>query len=598
MNLSPASPPSAHVLRHLLGLAAPFWGPMLLAALLGFLTVGSSIGLMATAAWIISMAALRPSIAVLQVAIVGVRFFGIARGVCRYAERLASHHATFKLLAGVRVWFYAALEPLAPARLMQFRSGDLLSRLVADVNTLEDFYVRAVAPPLVAALVTGLMLVFMGSFAAVLAPVLLAFLLLGGVGGPLLTRRLSRAPGRELVQARADLNAALVDGVQGLADVVACGASGRQLARITDLSAALIERQRRLARIDGFQSALGVGLVSLATGAVLAAAIPRVEGVNLAALALAAIASFEAVLPLAGAFQTLEGCLAAAGRLMAIVEGVPPAVSDPPVPSPEPEGFDLAVENLSFRYPVSKDEACLVPTPDPFALENISFTARPGQRIAVVGPSGAGKTTLVNLLLRFWDYQTGRITLGGHDLRACRADDVRARFGVVTQDAHLFNTTIRENLLLARPDAAEDQIVAAARQARIHDFIAGLPEGYDTFVGEGGLALSGGERQRVALARALLKGAPILLLDEPTASLDAVTGRAVLEMLLAAAGDRTVLLITHRLDGLEGVDEILVLDRGRIVERGRHAELIGRGGLYARLWEAQNRLFATEMAGP
>ncbi len=575
----------AAALRHLLRLAAPFWRWIALSVLLGFLTVGSSIGLMATAAWIISKAALGPSIAELQVAIVGVRFFGIARGVFRYAERLATHNTTFHILARLRTWFYAALEPLAPARLLEFRSGDLLSRIVADVDALEDFYVRVVAPPLVAGLVLLLMLAFMGSFAWELALALLAFMLLAGLGAPLLTRRLGRAPGREAVWARAALNAALVDGVQGMADLVAYGQGPRRRAEVARLSAALVAAQQRMAWIDGLQAALGVLLVSLATVMVLAVAIPLVEGVNLASLALATIASFEAVLPLPGAFQVLEGNLESARRLLGIVEGVPPAVSDPPRPLPPPGRYDLVVEGLSFRY---------APT-EPPALDRLSFAVREGQRVAVVGPSGAGKTTLVNLLLRFWDYQEGRILLGGVDLRACRQDDVRALIGVVAQHTHLFNATVRDNLLLARPGATQDEVVAAARRARLHDFVASLPQGYDTYVGEQGLALSGGERQRVAIARALLKDAPILILDEATANLDPVTEREIMAAIHALTEGRTTLIITHRLAGLEAVDTILVLDRGRIVERGGHADLLARGGTYRRLWEAQHRLLA---AGP
>ncbi len=586
------------ILRRLLSLAAPFARWIALSTLLGFLTVGSSIGLMASAAWIISKAALGPSIAELQVAIVGVRFFGITRGLFRYLERLASHHTTFKLLAEIRVWFYEALEPLAPARLMCFRSGDLLSRLVADVDALEDFYVRALAPPLVALLVSGLLLVFMASFAPVAAAVLLIFLLLAGLGVPLLALRLGREPGRALVRARGDLYAALVDGVQGLADVVAYGAGDRQAAHLADLSGRVLARQRRLTWIDGLQNGLGVGLVGLAAAVVLAAAIPRVDGVNLASLALATVAGFEAVLPLAGAFQALEGSLASAGRLVEMVEGAAPAVLDPPEPLPVPtDALPLVVDGLSFRYPsndvnVRRDDRPVVP--DPLVLDDVSLTVQPGRMTAVVGPSGAGKSTLVNLLLRFWEYEQGRITLGGLDVRALRADDVRAQFGVVPQHAHLFNTTVRENLLIARPDATPAQVEAAARAAQVHDFIAGLPGGYDTYVGEGGLALSGGERQRIALARALLKDAPILVLDEPTANLDAVTAAAIMDTLTGLRAGRAMLIITHRLAGLEAADDILVLDRARAVERGRHADLLTAGGRYARLWMAQGKLFAGE----
>ena len=322
-------------LRRLLALAAPFWREMLLSTLLGFLTVAASVGLMAASAWIIAKAALQPSIAELQVAIVGVRFFGIARGVFRYLERLVSHDTTFKLLTRLRVWFYAALEPLAPARLMQYRSGDLLSRIGADVDTLEDFYVRVIAPPLVAIAVAGLAALFLGSFAPLLAGIALAGMLLLGLGVPLLTRSLGRAPGRALIAERAALNAALVDGLQGMAETVAYGAQAARLDQVRQGSARLIRRQQTMALIDGLQAGLGVLVVSLTMLAVLAAAIPRVAGVNLAALALATVAAFEAVIPLPQTFQFLESSLEAARRLMAVVEGVQPAVverTSPPGP--------------------------------------------------------------------------------------------------------------------------------------------------------------------------------------------------------------------------------------------------------------------------
>jgi ATP-binding cassette, subfamily C, bacterial CydC len=571
----------AHTARRLLRLAAPFRWWMALAALLGFLTIGSSIGLMTTAAWIIASAALHPPISDLGLAIVGVRFFGITRGVFRYLERYVAHQTTFRLLARLRVWFYTALEPLAPARLMQFRTGDLLSRIAADIDTLENFYLRAVGPPVIAALVGLVMMVFMGAFDLWLAGSLLFFLLLAGVGVPVVTRALGRGPGQALVTTRSDLNAALVDGVQGMADLLAYGAHERHAEHIDALSRTMQRQQARMARIAALNSALLSLLAGLAAVATLLIAIPlvtagRLDGVLLAVLALATITSFEAVQPLPQAFQHIEGNLTAARRLFDVVDAAP-AVTDPPHPRPIPDAPPaLRVEHLRFRY-----------TPDdPPALDGVSFTLPPQGTVAVVGASGAGKTTLANLLLRFWNYDTGRITLYGHDLRAYRQDDVRAQFGVVRQHTTLFNGTVRDNLLLARPAASHDDLVQAAQRAEIHAFITALPQGYDTWIGEQGLALSGGERQRLAIARAILKDAPLLLLDEPTANLDTVTARAVLDTVFTALADRTTLLITHRLAGLEAADTILVLHAGRIVERGRHATLLQRdGGTYRRLWE-------------
>jgi ATP-binding cassette subfamily C protein CydCD len=577
------------VSHRLLQQAAPFAPWMALAILLGFATVGSSIGLLTTSAYLIARAALHPSIADLQVAIVGVRFFGIARGLFRYLERYVSHHTTFRLLARLRAWFYEALEPLAPARLLQFRSGDLLARIVADVETLENVFLRVIAPPAVALLVALLAGFLLGRFDPRLAGVLLSFLLLAGVGLPLLTRALGGGAGRRLVQVRAELNSTLLDGIQGMADLLAFDQVGRHLERLRSLGGELGSLQGQMAHIGGLHGALAGLLMNLATLGVLAVAIPLVssadlDGVYLPLLALAVIASFEAVLPLPQAFQYLENSLEAARRLFDIVDAEP-AVSEPLAPAPAPSSYSLRVENLRFAYDPG----------EPPSLDGVSFELPHGGQTAVVGPSGAGKSTLLHLLLRFWDYESGRILLGGRDLRAYRQEDVHRLVAVVSQRTHLFNATVRDNLLLARPDATTAEMIHAARQADIHDFIQSLPQGYDTPVGEQGLRLSGGQRQRLAIARAILKDAPLLLLDEPTASLDAITERQVMGTLQTIMTGRTALVATHRLVGLEAADEILVLRAGRIVERGCHQELLQVGGLYHRMWQLQTQVLADQI---
>ncbi len=576
-------------LVRLLALAVPLRWWVVLSVLLGTAAIGSSVGLMTTSAYIIASAALQPPLADLQVAIVGVRFFGIARGVFRYLERLVSHNVTFGLLARLRVWFYRAAEPLAPAHLQQHRSGDLLSRFVADIETLENFYVRVIAPPLVAALISLGTALFVAHVDPHLAVILLCFLALAGIGLPTLTQVLSRTPGRQIVVVRAALNAELVDGIQGLADLVAFGQAGRHRERVQALTRELSHVQMRLARVESLHSALSALLASLAVLAVLTRAIPLVSqgdlsGVQMAVLVLAVLASFEAVLPLPLAAQNLESCLEAGRRLFAVADTSPP-VRNPVVPLPLPEDRSLTVRSLRFCYEPGT----------PPALDDISFTLAPSSKLAIVGPSGAGKSTLINLLLRFWEYDQGEILLGGCDLRRIDPDDVRRAFSVVTQHTHLFNATIRDNLLVARPDADEAALVRAATLAQLHSFVESLPLGYDTWIGEEGVRLSGGERQRLALARAVLKDAPIFLLDEPTANLDTLTEHAVLQAILAAADDRAVLLTTHRLVGLEAMDEILVLHRGRVAERGSHADLIRQpGGLYRRMWELQNQVLAFE----
>ncbi|MBI5566018.1 MAG: thiol reductant ABC exporter subunit CydD [Chloroflexi bacterium] len=580
--------------RRLLQLAAPFKGWMALSVLLGAITIGSSIGLLATSAWIIATAALQPSVADLAVAIVGVRFFGIARGVLRYLERLVSHHVNFSLLAKLRVWFYAAIEPLAPARLMTYRSGDLLSRIVGDIETLQNFFIRVIAPLLVALVIALAAMIFFAAFDVSLAIVIVTFMILIGVIVPLGVQRLSRATSRRLVAVRSELNVTLIDGLQGAADLIAFGRERDQAKLVSALSVELAQLQGRMASITGLHTALGVALTNLALWSVLLIAIPlvreaRLTGIDLAVLPLAALACFEGALALPLAFQYLETNLEAARRLFEIVDAEESTAKTRRREEETVDSFassrlrgrvaELNIRDVSFRY--NADE--------PLALNKVSLSVKTGQRVAIVGASGAGKSTLINLLLRFWDYAAGSIMLNGLELRDADPDDVRRQFGVVSQTTHLFNATIRENLLLARADATEAEMITAAQQAQIHDFIQALPLGYDTPVGEQGLRLSGGERQRLAIARAMLKDAPIVIFDEATANLDSVTERKVWQALRALMADRAVLIVTHRLIGLEEADEIIVLQQGCIVERGRHAALIDRAGVYYRLWLRQQQ---------
>jgi ATP-binding cassette subfamily C protein CydCD len=586
-------PAGFSTLRRLLGFLKPYTVWVALAVLTGFATILSSIGLMTTAAYIISAAALHPSIADLQVAIVGVRFFGIARGLFRYLERYVSHQVTFRLLARLRVWFYAALEPLAPARLMSFHSGDLLARILNDIQTLESFYVRVVAPPLVAVLVGLTTCLFLARFSARLALALLLFMTIGGVGIPLLARRLGRRPGEQAILQRAALNVALVDGIHGMADLLANGRAQDQQGRVENLSQELAQAQRRMANVGGLQGALSSFSANIGMWVVLVLAIPlvhsgQVPGVSLAVIALAALTSFEATQPLPLAAQFLESNLQAARRLFELVDARP-AVVDPPAPLPLPtairsKGFDLAVQHLSFRY--------LAFHPENEALHDLNFNLPAGAHLAIVGPSGAGKTTLVNLLLRLWDYQEGEIWLAGLDLRRFRADEVRSLMSVVSQNTDLFNASLRDNLLIARPGASRAQIEAAVEDAQLQDLVKSLPQGLDTWVGEQGLRLSGGERQRLAIARALLRDTPMLILDEATSNLDAITEQQVLQAIRELMGGRTALTITHRLVGLEEMDEILVLNHGECVGRGTYDELLAAGGLFRQMWDLQTGLLA------
>ena len=575
------------VLGRLLGFLRPFAGWTALSISLSVATLLSGIGLLGTSAYLIASAALHPSIAALQVAIVGVRAFGIGRGVFRYLERLASHSVNFRLLARLRVWFYRALEPLAPARLEQERSGDLLNRITGDIDTLENFYVRAVAPPVAAAIVTAGMGWFTGRYHPALGALLAAGLLLAGIGLPLLTHALSRAAGKAESRARSALSAALVDGIQGLPDLLAFNAADRQAARLSTLSREHSQAHLRMAWGGSLGNAVGLLLTNLTLWALLWTAIPLVttgaiSGVDLAVLSLLALASFEAVTPLSLAAQNLESCLQAARRLFELVQAQP-AVTDPAQPLPAPTSMALQARDLTFHYAPEQ----------PAALRNVTFDLPPGKRVALVGPSGAGKSTLARLLLRFWDCPPGSLLLDGQDIRAYANNDVRAKIALVDQTTYLFNATLRSNLLLANSEADEAALWKALRGAQLESMASQLPQGLDTWLDEGGARFSGGERQRVAAARALLRDAPLLILDEPAANLDAHTGRLLLDGLLEASPGRSLLYITHWLAGLERMDEVWVMEEGQITTRGTHIQLLAQGGWYARAWQAQQSVLGS-----
>jgi ATP-binding cassette subfamily C protein CydC len=571
-------------------LAFKWW--MVVAVLLGAGTVGASIGLMATSAYLISAAALHPSIAALNVAIVGVRFFGIARGVLRYLERLTSHTVSLRLLTALRVWFYNALEPLAPARLQQYHSGDVLTRAVTDIDTLQDFYVRVLAPPLVAVVIALGMGAFLWLFDARLAMVLWLAWLIAGVGIPAAVQRATRNIARAWVAARADMHAQMVDAIQGIADLTAFGQCATIHTRANATSQRYASAQMRMARINALQAGASDWLANLTLFLVLGIGVAAVNaqefsGVYLATLALATAAAFEAVTPLPQAAQALENSLAAGQRLFEFTAPPPtktaPRYALPASPKAQPRGTTL-LELRHARFAYANGE--------PNALDDISFTLARGEKIAIVGPSGAGKSTLVNILARFWDLDAGEIFLRGAPLRELAPENARAQISVIAQRTYLFNASARENLRLAKPDATQDEIERAAQRAQIHAFLQQLPQGYDTPIGERGAALSGGERQRLGVARALLRDTPLWMLDEPTAQLDAANERALLHEIFDACADRGLILLTHRLADLARMDTILVLDRGRIVERGTHDELLKQCGLYARMWTLQHQTMA------
>lgn len=531
----------------------------------GWMLLGAGFAVAATAAGMALLGLAGGMVAGVAVggAAIGIgwlRALAVARTGGRYLERLTTHEATFRVLADLRLWFFERAIPLAPARLGGWRGGDLMARLVSDIDALDGLYLRLLTPAVVALLAAAGVTVMLGSLSWALAGLALGLMAIAGIGVPALAERAGRRTGAGQVAAAARLRVAVVDLVQGMADLAANQALGRQaeaIAAAEDAHEAALRRQAGIAAVSGAASQLLAQLALVAVVLGIAALGPAVTGASAVAVAvLVTLAAFEAVAPLPLAWQLLGRTRAAARRVLEVAEATP-AVLDPPAGRRRavPASTAVAFEGVHFSYPRAARPA----------LDGVDLAVPAGGRLGIAGPSGAGKSTLLALLLRFEDPGAGRITLGGVDLRDLAVADLHARIGVLSQATAILAGTLRENLEIAAPDAGDAALLDALGRAGLETFAAALPDGLDTWLGEAGVAVSGGEARRIALARVLLKDAPLLLLDEPTEGLDAETERAVLAALEPAMAGRTVIAISHRPAPLAAMQRVVRLEGGRVV---------------------------------
>ena len=567
------------VWRRLFQLVRPWRGELALTFLLGLAHHSSIIGLSVISALLVGQVITGGELTVLLV-LLGV-FVPLA-AFFTWAESWVAHDLAYRLLAEMRVDVYNKLDPLTPAYMVRRRSGDLLSIVGGDVELVEFFFAHTITPAFVAILVPAGVLATLAFVAWPIALVLSPFLLAVAIS-PFMAQKRSEGLGDELRSQLGDVHAHMVDSIQGMREISAFGQGPARTAEMVDNSWRFAHFQLRFLKERAFQIGFIEGMTALGGLAVLTmGAWLMTEGeISRPQLILSVILSVAAFAPISDIARTIKQLmetLAAARRLFVVHDEPVPVVDGPGVQAHE-NGLLPAIsfDHVGFSYGLGEAQA----------LHGVSFDVQAGQTVALVGRSGAGKTTCANLVMRFWDPGEGHVRLSGHDLRDYELDDLRRQIALVSQDTYLFNASIRDNLRLGKIEASDSEIEAAAQQANAHDFITAFPDGYDTLVGERGMQLSGGQRQRISIARAILKNAPVLILDEATSHLDAVNERQVRQALETLMAGRTTVVIAHRLSTIRDADRIVVLDNGHAVEQGSHHDLLASHGLYSQLVATQ-----------
>ncbi len=566
-------------LWRLLRLIKPQLGWMALGGLLSLITMLASISLLAVSGWFLSMMAMAGIAGVAANYFTPgavVRFLAIVRTVGRYAERMVTHQATFKILSGLRYYFYQQLEPLIPYYKINFQSGDLLARVQQDIESLDNFYLRILLPCFVAFFSVPLVCLGVSYISETLALVLAIALITLGFGLPWLSYQFGKGPAKQKSRLAGDLKLELVDGVAAMRELLVYQVGQRYLKTVANVSDAYHEVEVKLHRLTAFSNALSMLVVNGLVFASLFILIPIVQageldGEFIASMALLMLVSVETVMSLPLAFQLLPHTMASANRLFEIIDKPVPERKGEQAVSPGPIHFS----DLNFAYPEQQKQA----------LRGINLTLQPGEKVALIGPSGAGKSTLVNLLMGFWPTPDGAISVNGVDINRLDPESLRQHISLMSQSGHLFHATIGDNLRLANPEVTSERMREVCEAAGLMSFIDSLEDGFDTWLGETGAGLSGGQKQRLQIAQMLLRQARVVVLDEPTKGLDSLTERKVMASLFAHIEDakQTLVMITHKPVMLQKMDKIILMDEGRIIAAGNHAQLFDNNEYYREL---------------
>ncbi|HCC6343723.1 heme ABC transporter ATP-binding protein/permease CydC [Citrobacter amalonaticus] len=547
-----------------------------LGIVLAIITLLASIGLLTLSGWFLSASAVAGFAGIYSfnymLPAAGVRGAAITRTAGRYFERLVSHDATFRVLQHLRIHTFSKLLPLSPAGLARYRQGELLNRIVADVDTLDHLYLRVISPLVGAFVVIMVVTIGLSVLDVTLACTLGGVMLLTLFIMPPVFYRAGKTTGQNLTHLRGQYRQQLTSWLQGQAELTIFGASDRYRAQMEATELQWHEAQRRQSELMALSQALMLLIGAIAILLMLWMAAGGVgdnaqPGALIALFVFCALAAFEALAPVTGAFQHLGQVIASAMRITELTEQKP-EVTFPTDVSDVPDQVTLTLRDVSFSYPEQAQKA----------LDSLSLQVNPGEHIAILGRTGCGKSTLLQLLTRAWDPQQGEILLNGCSIATLNEATLRKTISVVPQRVHLFSATLRDNLLLAAPDASDDQLTDTLRRVGLEKLLDDA--GLNSWLGEGGRQLSGGELRRLAIARALLHDAPLMLLDEPTEGLDATTESQMLELLAEVMRDKTLLMVTHRLRGLARFDQIIVMDNGQIIEQGNHADLLAQQGRY------------------